>query len=380
MSYSLLHELEAEIAGLEQQGLGRRLEPRTGLDFSSNDYLGFANDPEFAQRVRLATERLGVRLGAAASRLLGGTTELHLELEAHLARWKGHDAALLFPSGYQANVGLISALIRPEDRVLSDAKNHASIIDGLRLARPRQKIVFPHLDLATIEFELRHNYPGGRTYLITEALFSMDGDLAPLKLYAELAERYGAYLIVDEAHAAGLYGARGSGWVEHLGLERRVLATTTTMGKSLALAGAFVSGPRTLINYLVQRARPLMYSTAWPPLFLVALETALHRLLAEPTRGIHAIELAVQLRRRLRDAGLDVRGDQSPIVPWVIGDEREALRVAGAVSAAGFDVRAVRPPTVPPKESRIRLSVHADHTEPQIAALAQAILAAHACR
>ncbi len=376
MSPSLLQELEAEIASLEREGLGRRLAPRVGLDFSSNDYLGFANDPEFATRVRLAIDRLDGRLGAAASRLLGGTTELHLELERKLARWKGHDAALLFPSGYQANFALLSTLIRPEDRVLSDAKNHASIIDGLRLARPRQKIVFPHLDLATIEHELRHSYLGGRTYLITEALFSMDGDLAPLKLYADLADRYGAHLIVDEAHAAGLYGARGSGWVEHLGLERRVLVSTTTLGKSLALAGAFVSGPKTIVDYLVQRARPLIYSTAWPPLFLVALETALHRLLAEPTRGIHAIELAVQLRRRLRAAGLDVRGDQSPIVPWVIGDERRAMHVAEQVQAAGFDVRAVRPPTVPPKESRIRLSVHADHNEPQIAALAQAILAA----
>jgi 8-amino-7-oxononanoate synthase len=164
--------------------------------------------------------------------------------------------------------------------------------------------------------------------------------------------------------------------VEHLGLERRVLATTTTLGKSLALAGAFVSGPRQIVDHLIQRARPLMYSTAWPPLFLVAIEAAVGRLLAEPTRGIHAIELAVQLRRRLRGEGLDVRGDQSPIVPWVIGDESEALRVAAAVQDAGFDVRAVRPPTVAPRESRIRLSVHADHTSAQINALAQAILAA----
>ncbi|MFO0722397.1 MAG: 8-amino-7-oxononanoate synthase [Myxococcota bacterium] len=375
MTRPILQALSAELVSLEERGLGRRLQVRQGIDFSSNDYLGFAEDPSFAARVRAAMEKLGDRLGAPASRLLGGTTELHLSLETSLARWKGQEAAILFPSGYQANLALLSTLVKPNDRVLSDANNHASIIDGLRLAAPATKIIYPHLDLATVEFELKKPHPGGQTFLVTEALFSMDGDLAPLRLYADLAEKYGAQLIVDEAHASGLYGARGSGWVEHLGLERRVLAVTSTLGKSLALAGALVSAPRTVIDYLIQRARPLIYSTAWPPVFLVAIEAALARLLEEPTRGIHAIELAVQLRRRLRAEGLDVRGDQSPIVPWVIGDETEALRVAEQVGSAGFDVRAVRPPTVAPSESRIRLSAHANHTDAQISALAQAVLA-----
>ncbi|HEV7517674.1 MAG TPA: aminotransferase class I/II-fold pyridoxal phosphate-dependent enzyme, partial [Thermoanaerobaculia bacterium] len=280
-----------------------------------------------------------------------------------------------FPSGYQANIGLLSALLGPGDRAISDAANHASLIDGLRLAGCTRRIV-PHLDLVAIARELATEHPGGRTFLVTESLFSMDGDIAPLDRYADLAERHGAALVIDDAHATGLYGdARGSGLAESFGVAGRAIAVVSTLGKAVGIAGAFVAGPRVLIDYLVNRCRSFLFTTAPPPLLLYAVEAALDRLAAEPERRQRALRLAERLRARLRAAGLDCLESQGPLVPVILGDNRRAVATAQALADRGFDVRAARPPTVPEGTARLRISVHADRTEAEVDALAVALLA-----
>ena len=396
MPPTLADELAGRLAELTGQGLARSLRVAAGLDFSSNDYLGLARDPGLraALLARLAALPPCEPLGAPASRLLRGHTRLHADLERRLAAWKGTEAALLFASGYQANVGLLSALLGPRDRAVSDALNHASLIDGLRLAGCRRVIV-PHLNVAAVERELARPHPEGRTFLVTESLFSMEGDVAPLDLYADLAARHGAELIVDDAHATGLYGdARGSGLCEVFAVERRVAAVVSTLGKAVGLSGAFVAGPRVLVDYLVNRCRAFVFTTAPPPLLLHALDAALDCIAAEPWRRRRALELADRLRRRLRELGvLPAHGGDrpplaegpteagsavspGPIVPLLLGDNARALAAAERLAELGFDVRAIRPPTVPPGTARLRVSVHADHSEAEIDALAEALVAA----
>lgn len=374
-------ELANRLADLDAEGLLRRPALAAGVDFSSNDYLGFGRDGELARAVAGRISALAASrpeaLFAPASRLLRGETELHRELEERLARYKGTEAALVFPSGYQANVALLSAILGPHDRVLSDALNHASLIDGLRLAGCRRCVV-PHLDLAAYEAALAEPAASGRTVVVVESLFSMDGDAAPLAALADLCDRHGALLVVDDAHAAGIFGARrGSGLVEAHGLERRVAATVTTFGKALAVSGACVAGSRTLVDWIVNRARPFVFSTAVSPLTLLALAASLDHLERHRERSATVRARAARLRRRLAAAGLDVEGGDSPIVPVVLGSNERALAVAAAVRQKGFDVRAVRPPTVPEGTARLRISVHADHSEEQIDGLAAAV--ARAC-
>ncbi len=371
-------DLAGRLAELAGQGLARSLRPAAGLDFSSNDYLGLARDPELRAGLlsRLAELPPGEPLGAPASRLLRGHTRLHAELEGRLAAWKGTEAALLFASGYQANLGLLTALLGPRDRALSDALNHASLIDGLRLSGCR-RVVFPHLDLAAIERELARPHPAGRTFLVTESLFSMEGDAAPLDRYAELAARHGAELIVDDAHATGLYGEeRGSGLCESFGVERRVAAVVSTLGKAVGLSGAFVAGPQVLVDYLINRCRPFVFSTAPPPVLLLALAAALDLVAGEPRRRRRALMLADRLRRRLTVLGVARPPGDGPIVPLLLGDNARALATAERLAVQGFDVRAIRPPTVPPGTARLRVSVHADHAEAEIDALAAALAGA----
>ena len=377
MTASLETELGARLAELDGAGLRRLLELPAGLDFASNDYLGLTHHPEFAPRLarRLADAPAGEAWLAPASRLLRGTTARHLAFERRFAEWKGAAAALLLPSGYQANLALLSALVTPADRVLSDELNHASLIDGIRLARPAVREVFPHRNVDAVARALATPHPGGRTFLVTESLFSMDGDAAPLDRYAELVVAAGAELIVDEAHGTGLYGARGSGLVEELGVAEAVTATVSTFSKSLGLSGGAITGSTVLIDWLVNRARPFLFTTAVPPVSVAALETALELVLAEPWRRWHTLELAARLRAGLAAAGAVVGGERSPIVPLFVGGSEAALALSAALRARGFDARAVRPPTVPEGTARLRLSVHAHHSEADIDALVAAYTA-----
>ena len=372
----LLQELEEELEKIRSQNLYRTLTDPQGLDFCSNDYLGLSRDPSFRAAILEKLEQATGReqVSSPASRLLRGNTPRHQALERRLSSFKGTEAALVFPTGYQTNIGVLTALVGSRDRVLSDAQNHASIIDGLRLSGC-QKIVFPHLDSAAVEEALIQPHPEGKTFLVTESLFSMDGDVAPLETYAELAEKNEAYLIVDDAHAVGVFGdERGSGLTESFGVEERALAIVSTFGKALGLFGAFVAGPQVLIDYLVNRCRSFIFTTAVPPLLLYGVEAALDLVDAEPERRQQVCLLADRLRQRFKEAGLDTLESAGPILPVVLGKSEPALAVAQRIQKKGFDVRAIRPPTVAPGTARLRISVHADHTEEQIDRLAEAVV------
>ena len=279
----------------------------------------------------------------------------------------------MFPSGYQANLGLLSALMGPRDRVVSDRLNHASIIDGIRLSGAR-KIIHRHRDLEAVRAALATPHPRGRTFLVTESLFSMDGDIAPLDEYADLAEEWGADLIVDDSHATGLFGAgRGSGLTEHFGIEKRAAAIVSGCGKGLGVAGAFVAGPRTVIEYLVNVCRSFIFTTSTPPLLLYALEAALEIVGDDAERRERVQKLSDRLRRRLRGQGLDTSDSAGPIVPVILGDNQRALAVAQRLRGQGLDVRALRPPTVPSGTARLRISVHSNHTDQQLDRLYRAL-------
>ena len=356
---------------LAEENLSRTLEPGAGLDFTSNDYLGLSTAPGFRERISTLIENQA--LSAPASRLLRGTHPAHLDLEKKLAEFKGTEAALIFPTGYQANLGLLSALLGPEDRVLSDELNHASIIDGLRLSGA-QKCIVPHLDLNRIEEELSRPHPGGRTFIVTESYFSMDGDIAPLDSYAGLAEKYSAALVVDDAHATGLFGdVRGSGLAEEFGVESSCSAIVSTFGKALGSFGAFVGGSRVLIDWLINRSRPFIFSTATPPLLLGMMEAGVD-LCGDPGARTRLHSLAERLRNALSAGGIDCSASRGPIVPVIIGSNEAALDAAGKLGEEGFDVRAIRPPTVAPGSARLRISVHADHCENDIDRLAASVL------
>jgi len=346
-------ELRRELDALEAEGRRRRMRPPRGIDLVSNDYLGLADDPRLIERMRAALAHVGA--GAGGSRLLRGHHDYFEASEARLAAFSGSEAALLFSSGYAANLGLLTTIMGRDDLVLSDALNHASLIDGIRMSGAR-KHVFPHLDLAAVERVLRTPRPK-RTFIITESVFSMDGDLAALADLADLADAHGALIIVDEAHATGLYGGRGSGRVEELGLRQRVLATVHTGGKALGSGGAWVSGSRFLCDMLVNRARSFIFSTAPLPVLTAALDAALEIVQAEPARRVEVHRKAELLRSALRANGADSGASASPIVPVMVGANDAAVALQEGLLAAGFDARAIRPPTVPAGTARLRVTV-----------------------
>ncbi len=239
------------------------------------------------------------------------------------------------------------------------------------------KVIIPHLDVAALERALSAPHHGGRTFVVTESLFSLAGDIAPLDTYGELTRRHGAELIVDDAHAVGVYGEeRGSGLVEHFGVTGQVLATLCTFGKALGLHGACVTASRIVVDYLIHRARPFIFSTAPAPLLLAAVDTALEIVRAEPERRARVLRLAARLREGLRSRGIDCLESAGPIVPVMVGENQRALEAAERIRLRGFDVRAIRPPSVAPGSARLRISVHADHTETQIDALGAIVPAA----
>ncbi len=347
-----------ELSGLESRTELRHLEAVPGIDLSSNDYLGLATDSRMKQSI-LEGVNSASRIASTGSRLLSGHAETWTLLEHDFARWVGTDAALYFTSGYAANIGLLSALLRPEDVVFSDSANHASLIDGIRLARCR-RVIFPHLDLTFLEDELRRDASVvGARVIVVESIFSMEGDRAPLADFAALAERYGAELIVDEAHAIGVRGLRGSGCVAEAGLSARVLATVHTCGKALAAAGAFVCGSDNLRRFLINRARTFIFSTGLPPYFASQVAAGMNFAAEAESKRACLIELSAFLRNELRKNGFDTGGSDSQIVPVILGPNDTAIHFAEHLRTRGFGVRAIRPPTVPAGTARLRLSLTA---------------------
>jgi len=340
------------LAELRRAGLLRQMRLPQGIDLVSNDYLGLAEHPDLAAAMRAGLD--GLPSGSGGSRLLRGHHEVFEQIESRLAAFSGAESALLFGSGYAANIGMLQAVVSPDDLVVSDERNHASLIDGIRLTRPRTSI-YPHQDLQALESVLRQPRHG-RAVIVTESVFSMDGDVTPLVEIAEIAERLGAALIVDEAHATGLYGPRGSGRVEALGLRERVLATLHTGGKSLGSGGAWVAGSRALRDVMVNHARSFIFSTAPLPVLALALSAGLDVVAREPERRVEVHRKAAMLRRALAEQGIHAPG-AAPIVPVMAGSNEAALALQSGLLAAGFDVRAIRPPSVAPGTARLRVTV-----------------------
>jgi len=363
----------AELSALESRAQLRDLECVLGIDFSSNDYLGLAEDPRMKQAT-LEGVNSAARIASTGSRLLSGHDEIWTLLEHEFARWVGAEAALYFTSGYAANVGLLSASLRPEDVVFSDSANHASLIDGIRLAKCH-RVIFPHLDMTLLEDELRQRRSSiGARVIVVESIFSMEGDRAPLAELIALAERYGAELIVDEAHATGARGPRGSGCVAEAGLSDQVFATVHTCGKALAAAGAFVCGSENLRRFLINRARTFIFSTALPPYFSSQVAAGFTLAAQAESERARLAESSAFLRSELRSNGFDIAGADSQIIPVILGSNEAAVHFAGELRATGFGARAIRPPTVAPGSARIRLSLTAKHSRENLATLVAALM------
>ena len=346
------HCLAATLRDVRNAGLFRQMRLPHGLDLVSNDYLGLAEHPHLTEAMRAAMADLPA--GSGGSRLLRGHHEIFALLEEQLANFTGAESALLFGSGYAANIGLLQAIVSSDDLVVSDERNHASLIDGIRLTKAATAI-YPHQDLHALEAALTRPRRG-RALVITESVFSMDGDLTPLSDICDIAERNDAVVIVDEAHATGMYGTRGSGRVEELGLRARVLATIHTGGKALGSGGAWVAGSRTVRDVMVNRARSFIFSTAPLPVLAAALSAGLQVIAREPQRRAEVHRKSLFLKRALANAGITTGGD-SMIVPIIIGANEAATEMQASLMSAGFDVRAIRPPSVAPGTARLRVTV-----------------------
>jgi 8-amino-7-oxononanoate synthase len=368
----LEQRLRDQLAGVEQEGLLRHLSPPQGIDLSSNDYLGLSTHPLLKQRMSDAVLQEGC--GSTGSRLLRGDRDSFAIAEREFAAFKGVERSLYFSSGYLANLAVLTTFPEPEDVIFSDERNHASLIDGTRLSRAR-RVVFPHNDVETLGRLMAAE--SGQKFLVTESLFSMDGDTAPLREYAELCREHRAALIVDEAHAVGIYGGRGSGLIEERRIAEDVFLSVNTAGKAFGLCGAFVAGSSTAIEFMIQRARPFIFSTAPPPAVASALSTAIQIIQAEPERRERLKRNAGYLRDLLLGKGIELPPETSHIIPVLIGDNKAAVAIAHSLQRDGFDVRAIRPPSVPPGTARLRISVNSELDEQALRRFAAAL--GHLC-
>ncbi|HWY88729.1 MAG TPA: 8-amino-7-oxononanoate synthase [Gemmataceae bacterium] len=362
---SIADRWTSRLGELDRLGQLRKLTPPRGIDFSSNDYLGFSKS-------RWPTGADASRSGAS-SRLVRGNHEIWEEVEITLAQLHG-SAALMMTSGYAANEGLLSTVIEPQDWVGSDELNHASIIDGIRLSKA-DKFLFRHNDLEHLESGLREaaasRAPGRELFIVTEALFGMEGDCPRFPELISLAKKYAAHLIVDEAHTTGCFGRQGLGLLEEFGREQ-ILASVHTGGKALAVPGAYIACSRILKEYLVNRCRHFIYTTALPPAVGAWWLETIHRVSSYAKERENLVGNAQAFRHALTDHGIGARGKHY-IVPIILGDNSAAVGAGEALQKEGFDVRAIRPPTVPPGTARLRISIHADHDQATLLALAEAL-------
>jgi 8-amino-7-oxononanoate synthase len=380
-----MSDVTARLEELREAGLYRRMRlvsgpqgPSVLLDgkrvllLCSNNYLGFADHPRVREAAAQAAMRYGV--GAGASRLVSGNMTLHRRLEERLAAFKETERCVLFGSGYLANVGVITSLVREGDVVLSDSLNHASIIDGCRLARA-ETFVYDHLDTDHLEWGLREA-EGRGTLIVTDGVFSMDGDVAPLAEIVALARRYDARVMVDEAHATGVVGPGGRGTVAAAGLGGEVDVIVGTLGKALGGYGAYVCCDAEMANFLVNTARTLIFSTGPPPPSVAAALAALELLREQPRQVERVLRNAAALRSAVADNGFAVSGDGTQIVPLIVGDPDVAVDVCERALRRGVFAQAIRPPTVPAGSSRLRLAAMATHTPAELRWAAEQLAAA----
>ena len=342
---------------------------REVINLASNNYLGLCNHPSLREAAIAATEKYGV--GSGAVRTIAGTMRIHMELEEKIAVFKGVEACVVFQSGFAANAGTVSSILGKEDFILSDELNHASIIDGARLSRAKIK-VFRHKDVAHAEELLKEiqNEPG-RKLVITDGVFSMDGDIGPVKQLCDLCDKYGAIMMVDDAHASGVLGRNGRGSVDHFGCTQRVDVQVGTLSKAIGALGGYVCGSRDLIDYLYHRARPFLFSTSHPPSVAATCIAAFDLLESEPERIERLWSNTRYFQEQLKTAGFDIGGkntpaSETPITPIIIGDGRKTMEFSRALFEQGLMATGIAFPTVPEGKARIRCIMTSEHTRGQI--------------
>ena len=382
---SRLNWIEQQLQHLESNDLLRRLATRESppvaglvqidgqqfINFGSNDYLGITASEEMVNAVNHYVSQLG--WGAGASPLVNGRGTLHRRLEQELADFEETEAALLFPTGYAANVGTICSLVGKSDVVFSDELNHASIIDGCRLSGA-QVLVYRHNDMDHLESLLTESKSSaGRRLIVTDGLFSMDGDLAPVPKLVELAQQFDAMLMVDEAHATGVFGDQGRGVCEHFGIEQQVDVRVGTLSKALGSLGGFIVGPQSLIDWVCNRARTYVFSTAQPEAIAGASLAALKIVREQPQRRERLLELANRLRGQLSELGFETGNSESQVIPILVGESDLAVKMSEQLRAKGIYIPAIRPPSVPSGNARLRVSLSSDHTDAQIDSLVSAL-------
>lgn len=357
-SYFRLRELESPCEPLS------RADGREVINLASNNYLGLANHPRLKDAAIEAVRKYGA--GTGAVRTITGTMAMHMELERKIAAFKHAEACVVFQSGFAANAGTVSAILGPEDHIISDELNHASIIDGCRLSRAKIH-VFRHKDAAHAS-ELLDGLKdsAGRKLLITDGVFSMDGDIGPLPALVEAAERHGAIMMVDDAHSSGVLGRNGRGTVDHFGLHGRVHVQVGTLSKAVGVLGGYVCGSRDLIDYLYHRARPFLFSTSHPPAVTAACSAAFDLLLEEPERIERLWDNTRYFKAALRDSGFDTGASETPITPILVGEAQTAHQFSAALFEEGVWATGIGFPTVPKGKARIRTIVTSEHSRAQI--------------
>jgi glycine C-acetyltransferase len=374
--------LKGELAALEEQGLRQhprvleseqrartRFDGRDVVNLASNNYLGLAAHPRLKEAASRAAAELGA--GSGAVRTIAGTMSMHLELERRFAEFKGAERALMFQAGFTANSGTVAAILTKEDVIVSDELNHASIIDGARLSRAQIR-VYPHKDVEAAAALLAESTDAKRKLLITDGVFSMDGDIAPLPGLVEVAENAGAIMMIDDAHASGVLGATGRGTVEHFGLHGRVDVQVGTLSKAIGVLGGFIAGPDHLIEWLVNRGRPFLFSTSAPPAVVAACMAALDVLRDEPERLRRLWDRTRFFKKGLSDLGFDTGISETPITPVMAGDETKAVELSRGLWEEGVFTPAVVFPTVRRGKARVRTIVTADHSEDDLGAALEA--------
>jgi glycine C-acetyltransferase len=363
---------DAELNGLRDKGIFRTLrdlqspqearavfDGREVINLSSNNYLGLTTHPRLIQAAVEATEKFGA--GSGSVRTIAGTMDLHEQLERKLADFKHTEAALVFQSGFTCNSGIIPVVVEEGDVILSDELNHASIIDGIRLTKAARKI-WKHADMDSLESALQESQGFRRRLVVTDGVFSMDGDVAPLPDIVELAERYGAMVYVDDAHASGVFGQNGRGTVDHFGLHGRVHIQVGTLSKALGSLGGYYAGPQSLRDLLIHRARPFLFSTSHPPSVTAACIAAVDVLLEEPDRIDRLWQNTRYFKTGLKNLGLNTGVSESPITPVVVGEGRKAMDLSDGLFAAGVFAQGIGYPTVPEGKARVRTIVTSEHT------------------
>lgn len=368
-----------ELSKIKESGLYRELkavenaqdtridiEGKTYLSFCSNNYLGLANHPSVIEAVKKAVDEYG--WGACASRLVSGNMTLHEALEKEISRFKRKDAAIVFPTGYMANLGVISSLVSGGDLVISDKLNHASIIDGCRLSGADFR-VYAHCNMEKLETILKKTSKYNRKLIVTDSVFSMDGDLAPLPDIVRIAKEYNAMVMVDEAHGTGVFGENGRGVVEYFNLDNEVDVVMGTLSKAIGSLGGYVCGDDDLISYLRNKARPFMYTTALPPAVCAASIASINLIQEDPSLREVLWNNVCCIKERLGSLGVDMISSQSQIIPLLIGDTQKAVDISKLLYERGVLIPAIRPPTVPANSSRLRMTVMSSHTQDDLESL-----------